>query len=452
LYIKQVRYIVVFVFVVALLFFTLSFKNALTGMTPDETFEKEASEEYQKVAQDILDTETSFVSETDGEKDATGVEKVIEISKDEEDGIKEKAAVEVLPEAPLTEAPKPAEVTSSPAQVKNSGQKAENDVLPGIAVVKATSLNVRSGPGTDYTVSDKVQANTTLPVLGEQNNWYRVLLPGDYEGWVASQFTELLAPDIYSKRTAMINVPSLNLRSGPSTEYSILGSGSLGKEFKIINSVPGWFNVIVENTTAWVSAKHTLLRDGDGGGGEPVLSGKTIVVDPGHGGDDPGAVGRNHRLAEKFVNLDTALRLSQLLENAGAKVVLTRSTDVFIPLSQRVNIAHENNADIFVSIHANAHNDRSVGGIETYYNTSFRPQNSYHLASVLQQELVRELRLRDIGVKTAAFRVIQSTRVPSALVELAFLSNPKEEELLNQASFRQKAAEAVYRGIVRYFQ
>ncbi len=332
-----------------------------------------------------------------------------------------------------------------------SGGGADGNILAGAAVVKASTLNVRSGPGTEFGVSAKVQANTVLPVLEEKNNWYRILLPGNKEGWIASWLSEFLAPDNNTSRTAMINVPSLNIRSGPSTGYGILKSGFLGEEFKVINSVSGWLNIIFGNSTAWISANHTLMRNADGSGGS-ALAGKTIVIDPGHGGSDPGAVGRNYNLTEKFVNLDTALRLARLLENDGAKVVLTRSTDVFIVLSQRVNIAHANNADIFVSIHANAHNDRSIGGTETYYNTSFRSQDSYRLASLLQQEMVRELKLRDIGVKTAGFHVIRNTQVPSALVELAFLSNAREEELLNQASFRQRSAEAVYRGIVRYFQ
>jgi N-acetylmuramoyl-L-alanine amidase len=329
----------------------------------------------------------------------------------------------------------------------------ETESLPGAAVVRASTLNVRSGPGTEFGILSQVRSEMFVPVLESRSNWHRVLLPDDSQGWIAGSFAEFMAPDSKSSRTAMINVPSLNMRSGPSTGYRILGTGTLGSEFKIINSVPGWFNILTEkNNTAWISANHSLIRHADGGSGDAALAGKTIVIDPGHGGSDPGAVGRLLLLTEKFVNLDTALRLERLLQNTGARVVLTRRTDVFIPLSQRVNIAHNNNADIFVSIHANAHNDRNIDGTETYFSTSFRSQDSFRLATVLQQELVSELRLRDIGVKAAGFHVIHNTRMPSALVELAFLSNPREEELLNQAAFRQKAAEAVYRGIVRFLQ
>ncbi|MBS4021872.1 MAG: N-acetylmuramoyl-L-alanine amidase [Dethiobacter sp.] len=324
--------------------------------------------------------------------------------------------------------------------------------IKGNVSVTIDALNVRSGPGTSFTRISQV-TKSIIPFLEERDGWYRIVLPEGKAGWISGQYARPTSLDINSSKTAMINVPILNIRSGPATSYGIIRTGSLGEEFKVVNSVPGWLNIILDkSSTAWISASHTLIRDADGGSGAPALAGKTIVIDAGHGGSDPGAVGRNLRLAEKFVNLDTALRVAQMLENAGAKVILTRNTDDFITLSQRVNIAHANNADIFVSIHANAHTDRSIGGTETYYNTSFRSQDSFRLANVLQQELVRELKLRDIGVKTAGFHVIQSTRIPSALVELAFLSNPKEEELLNQASFRQRAADAVYRGIVRYFQ
>ncbi len=449
---KQARYIVAFV-VVALVVFLFSFDIALTEKTGDDTSVEEAAAEYQQVAQvdfnrafeEEQNKKNSSESEEDAEQDAAKDEEATDTDLEET-----KQSEVVLEDTYPDDSAKTSD--AAPVQSNVSSSETKSDVLLGTAVVKATSLNVRGGPGTAFDIIDKIQANTALPALEEQNNWYRVLLPGDKEGWIFSGFTELMVPDTNSSRTAMINVPSLNLRSGPSAEYRILGSGILGEEFKVINSVPGWFNVAIKNTTAWVSARHTLLRDDDGGSVDHALAGKTIVIDPGHGGNDPGAVGRNHRLAEKFVNLDTALRVAQLLENAGANVVLTRNSDVFITLSQRVNIAHANNADIFVSIHANAHSNRAIGGIETYYNTSFQRQDSYRLANMLQQELVSELGLRDIGVKTAGFRVIRSTQVPSVLVELAFLSNPGEEELLNQASFRQRAAEAVYRGIVRYFQ
>jgi N-acetylmuramoyl-L-alanine amidase len=161
-------------------------------------------------------------------------------------------------------------------------------------------------------------------------------------------------------------------------------------------------------------------------------------VDAGHGGHDPGAVGIVHNLTEKLVNLDTALKLTKLLEGAGAKVILPRKTDVFIPLGQRVTMANNAKADIFVSIHANGHNNRSIGGTETYYNSSYRPADSRRLASLVQQELVKELKLRDIGIKEGSFYVIRHTTMPSILLELAFLSNAHEESLLNQPSFPAK--------------
>ncbi|HHX77018.1 MAG TPA: N-acetylmuramoyl-L-alanine amidase, partial [Firmicutes bacterium] len=181
------------------------------------------------------------------------------------------------------------------------------------------------------------------------------------------------------------------------------------------------------------------------------LAGKVVVIDPGHGGYDPGAVGLSRGLEEKFVNLDTALRLKDLLGKAGAKVVLTRERDAFISLNQRVNIAHNNDAALFISIHANAHVDRTAGGTETYYNSNHLPRESLRLAELIQRELAGALNLRDMGVKNGDFYVIRATRIPSALVELAFLSNENEEGLLNRPSFRQGAAEAICRGVHRFF-
>ena len=329
---------------------------------------------------------------------------------------------------------------------------------PAIALVTVPTLNVRTGPGPNFSIRSAVGENTALPVLEEKNDWYRVLLPGDVEGWVAEWHTQLKSPDVNSNRKAVVDTPVLHIRSGPSTGYQILTQASQGQEFPVINSVPGWVNILLtEDTSAWLSAGYVKEGQSSSEGDSDTtattpstLTGRTIVIDAGHGGSDPGAVGLGG-LTEKFVNLDTSLRLVKLLEDAGAKVVLSRSNDTFIPLTQRVSTAHNVNADIFVSMHANAHNNRTIGGTETYYNGAYRPADSRRLAAAVQGELVSALKLRDIGVKTANFHVIRATQTPSILVELAFLSNAQEEALLSQPDFRQRSANAIYKGILNYF-
>ncbi len=191
-----------------------------------------------------------------------------------------------------------------------------------------------------------------------------------------------------------------------------------------------------------------------------------VVIDPGHGGGDAGAVGPTG-FAEKTANLDIGLRIKTLLRGSGHPVKLTRSTDispntpprdltgdgrinVSDDLQARVNIANNARAQAFVSIHNNA-GPSSAKGTETYYWTASASNNqSQRLANLIQKELVAEIGRSNRGVKGANFYVLRRTNMPAALVEGAFISNPTEEGLLKTPAFRQKIAAAVYRGIVKF--
>ncbi len=219
---------------------------------------------------------------------------------------------------------------------------------------------------------------------------------------------------------------------------------------------------------------------------------RTIVIDPGHGGKDPGAIGRGG-LREKDVALDIALRLEKMLNaNCNCRVLLTRSTDVFIPLEERTAFANTNEADLFISIHANSNKKRNVSGVETYFLSPARSKDegyvaaqenmmnmesdnedtndlafilydmqstdkineSSRMAAMVQQALVKGLKPRhrshDHGVKQAMFYVLHGARMPSVLVETSFISNANEEKLLRNPSYRQEIAEGIADGVSGY--
>lgn len=184
------------------------------------------------------------------------------------------------------------------------------------------------------------------------------------------------------------------------------------------------------------------------------LKGKVIVVDPGHGGSDTGAIGPNH-VAEKNVTLAIARDLGKLLSDGGAKVVMTRTSDKDVAyegtsdideLQARVAIANQASADLFVSIHADS-SDEPVSGTATY----FYPGNSDSLASLVQDSMVSQLKLSDRGYQPNDFYVLKNTTMPAILTEVAFISNPKEEKLLLNPTFDKKAALGIYNGIKKYF-
>lgn len=189
----------------------------------------------------------------------------------------------------------------------------------------------------------------------------------------------------------------------------------------------------------------------------PGLKNKVIAIDPGHGGTDPGAIGPC-KIQEKKVTLDIALRVKKLLEQAGAKVYMTRfnDRDVCAPyasavdeLDARAMIGNKHKADIFLDIHANSFQDPKVGGTATYYY-----QKSIYdqlLAQSLQNSVITTGCLNDRGIQTANFFVLKHTDMPAALIELAFISNPTEEKLLNSPNFQQKLAQGILNGLDDFF-
>ncbi len=180
-----------------------------------------------------------------------------------------------------------------------------------------------------------------------------------------------------------------------------------------------------------------------------ALSAQTICVDPGHGGDDPGAVGCG--LNEKDINLDTGLRLRDLLQGAGFTALMTRDTDVFIPLSGRADYANANGADRFVSIHANANAGTPATGTETYCATN-AASNAIDLRDKIQAEMIIAWGLADRGGKTANFTVLTATAMPATLSELGFVNNcTVDATYLSDPDHLQEAAAAHLRAIQLHY-
>ncbi len=188
------------------------------------------------------------------------------------------------------------------------------------------------------------------------------------------------------------------------------------------------------------------------------VQGHSIVIDPGHGGSDTGAVGPTG-VTEASVTLGVSKDLRAILENSGARVTMTRDTDrdVYGPfatdrqeLQARVNVGeYTPGAEIFVSIHCNAFSNPASNGMETYYYAG--SSKGERLASLVNEELDKAEGLFNRGVKTANFYVIKHSSMPATLAELAFITNPREEQLLADSKYQMKIATAIARAIGRYF-
>lgn len=187
------------------------------------------------------------------------------------------------------------------------------------------------------------------------------------------------------------------------------------------------------------------------------LDGKIITLDAGHGGSDPGAIGSDGT-KEKNITLPITKMLKEILEDKGAKVYMTRTTDVDVfgpnasdaeELQARVNVGEKYNSDMFVSLHINSSVNKNVGGFSTYYYP--KTDNDLRLAQNIQNKLAANFGVDDLGVRQANFYVIKRISMPAVLVEMCFISNEKELTLMKGQWFQKKTARLIAEGIERYF-
>ncbi|CAM3899373.1 N-acetylmuramoyl-L-alanine amidase [Alkalicoccus chagannorensis] len=245
----------------------------------------------------------------------------------------------------------------------------------------------------------------------------------------------------------VVNNSTLNVRPDPSTDRSTVGQLVEGQQVAVHERVGNWVRVSTDDTTGYVSHSFLMVDYADH---SSPLFGETIVVDPGHGGSDPGATANG--VVEKEIVLDVSLRLEPMLQEAGANVIMTRRSDWFPSLSDRVQEANNAEADLFLSVHSNAAGSTAAHGTETFYDTSVWAGNSRTLADELQAELLQKLGTNDRGVKTSGFYVIRNTNMPSALVELGFKTNAQEAAYMQTDEFRRLSADALYEGVLGYYR
>ncbi len=229
----------------------------------------------------------------------------------------------------------------------------------------------------------------------------------------------------------------LNIVGLPDNNFSNIGEGDL-----IRRSTPSTY--LKPNYTSNNSSNSSNLP-------EVIRDKYSIVIDPGHGGRDVGAVGIGG-IHESDVVLDISLQVAKILKSKGLKVIMTRSAEIDLDLYPRVSLANRSDVDLFVSIHANASRNKrkDVNGIETFFYSGAK---GYKLASYIQDQVVRvSPGSPDRGVRKSRFYVIRWTHMPAALVETGFLTGRMDSSRLAQASHRNRLAIAISRGILLYLK
>lgn len=248
-------------------------------------------------------------------------------------------------------------------------------------------------------------------------------------------------------KQAYVNVDSwdvLNVRSGPNVDHSVVGKLNVNTQVSVYRYEGDWAYIKSGNISGYVNSYYLSSS-------KVKESKAKITIDAGHGGTDPGASGNG--IIEKELTLDVAKRVERLLKEKGIEVVMTRSTDTYLSLQKRVDIGVDSKSDAFVSIHGNAAT-ASAQGTETWYSPKTKSAaDSKQLASFIQNRLYKAMDTKNRGLKNNRdLYVIYRNPLPSALVELGFMSNKEDAAKLKSNWYRDEASKAIAQGIVDYFK
>lgn len=307
-------------------------------------------------------------------------------------------------------------------------------------------INIRDSDSLNGNVIAQGNKYDSFIVIGEKNGWLKLKLDDGQTGYVAGWLTtynENYNIDGHLSYKKVLDI--LNVRSQPSSKGDKINVLSKNSIVKIIETKDGWDKIVAfDGTVGWCS--NDYLKEVN------PLEGKTILLDPGHGGKDPGAISFSGKY-EKYVNLEVSISLKSILESMGANVHLTRTGDYYITNKERGKMADKLKADILLSIHHNSLNNSDYFGLSTYYNTiNYKnPRYGYDLAHAIYLNTTTVNGVYRDGVLNRNYEVLRETNTPAALIEIGFMSNPQEEMNVHNGSFQAVMTEKIANGILDYF-
>lgn len=328
--------------------------------------------------------------------------------------------------------------------------------------VLVDTLNVRKKADLTSKKIGTVSKGQVFKVLNREHNWVQIQYNDKKTGWVYSFYgtfsdtTKVSSPSSSKENLGSVTIiyNGTNLRSDATTAAEVVERVDAGETYPIVGSKGDFYEVQLDKKTAFVAnwvvstdAKNTAVKEEKQvARKEGTLNGLTIVVDAGHGGNDHGTTGQRGT-DEKDITLKTASLLASKLSAAGANVIMTRESDEYVALRKRVSIAHQYEADAFISIHYDATDDSSVSGFTSYYLNG----NQKGLAEAIHNGLASKINLRDRGTQPGNYLVLRENRQKAVLLELGFLSNGAEERAITTEKFREQATLGIYNGILDYF-
>ena len=327
--------------------------------------------------------------------------------------------------------------------------------------ITTNGLNVRATADFSTSANNKLgvaNKGDTYKYYEATSSYYKINFNGEY-AYVYKTYAKVVTsgstapttptpstPNTSTTVTGIATVNNLVVRATASASAASLGSINRGTQL-VVHSITGnWAKVTYNGKTAYVHKTYLRLKNNAGS----AIKDRVIIIDPGHGGKDPGAVSSGAR--EKDVVLSVATRLKSKLQAQGAKVYMTRTGDTFPELSERTKYAQDHNGEMFISIHANSAS-ASASGTETFYSISNNANalEDKVLAQYINEEIVKNASMKNRGVKQADYYVIKNLVMPAVLVELGFISNSSDRNKLTSSQYQTIFSDSIYNGIMRYY-
>ncbi|SDB96912.1 N-acetylmuramoyl-L-alanine amidase [Pelagirhabdus alkalitolerans] len=314
--------------------------------------------------------------------------------------------------------------------------------------IDSDDLLIRSGPGTEHEPIGSANSGDTYPYLQSDAEWLEIEF-NEAAGWVHEDFVSIIEQSSESPsfdngdmpEMMMIPIDKVTLREDATVGSNRLRELTKHQTVTILESVDGWIQVETRDET--VGYIPSWLLDVDQSDAKPIND-QTIVIDPGHGGEDIGATGISGRYESEYA-LFTSYILQRQLELLGANVALTRTDDYYHALGPRPALSNYKHADAFISIHYNSEpNYPSANGMDTFY----RDKIDEELALSVHDQLIETTDANDRGASTGNYQILRLSKRPSMLLELGFLSNQTEEERIQSTPYQYLISEGVIKGLL----
>jgi N-acetylmuramoyl-L-alanine amidase len=357
-------------------------------------------------------------------------------------------------------------LNESPSTDEKATDEKQTEIDPNTFTVNVSTVNIRKKADLTAKKIGVATKGQHFNVISRSHNWVEIEYEKGKKGWIYSFYgtftketiTETQSETKKTQGTVTIIYNGTNLRESPSTSSNVVTRADAGHTYSIIETDGDWYQIAIDDEKTayvanWVVTENNRTNNSTQTEEPEVesrkkgtLKGLTIVLDAGHGGNDRGTTGARGT-DEKDITIVTAELLKSKLQSAGANVIMTRESDVFVDLRKRVAISHQYAADAFVSIHYDALDDSSVHGFTTYYTNSYQKE----LAEYVHDGLAKKINLKDRGSRYGNYLVLRENRQNAVLLELGYLSNPSEERTITTDYYREQATLGIYQGLLNYF-